>query len=100
MWSYSKLFKALLLKAQDYGIKVLKVIEYNTSRVCAFHNVEVERKPQGIITCKMGHKLHSDLNGAINIMKKAIGKMVKEVKKPLSFFVDHNRVAPIKESNT
>ncbi len=96
MWSYRKLIEAIELKAQEYGIKVFIVIEYNTSRYCAYHNVEVKRQPRGVVHCPMGHKLHSDLNGALNIMRRAIGKIPLVIKKPLSFIVEHNRVAPVK----
>ena len=96
MWSYRKLMEAIELKAQEYGIRVFEVVEYNTSRYCAYHNIEVKRQPRGVIHCPKGHKLHSDLNGALNIMKKATGKIPLVIKKPLSFTVDHNRVAPTK----
>ncbi|MFP3295844.1 MAG: transposase, partial [Caldisphaera sp.] len=49
MWSYRKLINTIELKAQEYGIKVYEVIEYNTSRYCAYHNVEVKRNPRGVI---------------------------------------------------
>lgn len=88
------------LKAQEYGMKVYEVVEYNTSRYCAYHDVEVSRKPRGVVSCPKGHKLHSDLNGALNILKKAIGTVVSAVRKPLSFLVLHNGVAPIKGCNT
>jgi len=96
MWSYRKLMEAIELKAQEYGIKVFIVIEYNTSKYCAYHNVEVKRQPRGVVHCPKGHKLHSDLNGALNIMKRAIGQIPPVIKKPLSFIVEHNKVAPIK----
>ena len=96
LWSYRKLMETIELKAQEYGIKVFEVVEYNTSRVCAYHNVEVKRFPRGVVHCPKGHKLHSDLNGALNIMKKAVGSIPLVIKKPLSFIVDHNRVAPVK----
>jgi putative transposase len=96
MWSYSKLMEAIELKAQEYGIRVFEVVEYNTSRVCAYHNVEVKRQPRGVASCPFGHKLHSDLNGALNIMRRAIGKIPLVIKKPLSFIVNHNKVAPTK----
>ncbi|MFP3283655.1 MAG: transposase, partial [Nitrososphaeria archaeon] len=51
---------------------------------------------RGVVSCPLGHKLHSDLNGALNILKKAINVMVSTVKRPLSFIVDHNGVAPVK----
>jgi len=96
MWSYRKLMEAIELKAQEYGIKVYEVVEYNTSKYCAYHNVEVKRQPRGVAHCPKGHKLHSDLNGALNIMKKATGKTPTVIKKPPSFIVNHNKVAPVK----
>jgi len=88
------------LKAQEYGIKVFEVVKYKTSRVCAYHNVEVKRQPRGVVHCPKGHKLHSDLNGALNIMKKATGKIPITIKKPQSFIVGHNQVAPTKREVT
>jgi len=99
MWSYRELMDIIELKAQEYGMKTFEVVEYNTSRYCAYHQVEVERRPRGVVSCPKGHKLHSDLNGALNILKKAINVMVSTVKRPLSFVVDHNGVAPIKGCN-
>jgi len=99
MWSYRKLMDAIELKAQEYGMNVFEVVEYNTSRYCAYHGVEVERRPRGVVSCPLGHKLHSDLNGALNILKKAINVIVSTVKRPLSFIVDHNGVAPVKGCN-
>jgi len=99
MWSYRKLMDAIELKAQEYGMKVFEVVEYNTSKYCAYHGFEVSRNPRGVVSCPKGHKLHSDLNGALNILKKAVNVMVSTVKRPLSFIVDHNRVAPVKGCN-
>jgi len=96
LWSYRKLMEVIELKAQEYGIRVFEVIEYNTSKYCAYHGVEVTRDPRGVVNCPKGHKLHSDLNGALNILKKATGITISAIKKPLSFIVDHNRVAPVK----
>ncbi len=99
VWSYRKLIEAIELKAQEYGMKVYEVVEYNTSRLCAYHDVEVKRQPRGVVSCPFNHKLHSDLNGALNILRKAKGKVSNNLKKPLSFIVDHNRIAPTKGSN-
>jgi len=96
MWSYRKLANAIELEAQEYGMKVYEVVEYNTSKYCAYHDVEVKRRPRGVVICPKGHKLHSDLNGALNILKKDAGITISTVKKPLSFIVGHNGVAPIK----
>jgi putative transposase len=100
LWSYRKLINAIELKAQEYGMKVYEVVEYNTSRYCAYHDVEVKRYPRGVVSCPKGHKLHSDLNGALNILKRATGTVVSTVEKPLSFLVLHNGVAPVKGCNT
>jgi putative transposase len=100
MWTYRKLMEAIELKAQEYGIKVYEVVEYNTSRYCAYHGVEVKRQPRGVVSCPKGHKLHSDLNGALNIMKRVVGQIPPVIKKPLSFIVGHNRVAPIQRGVT
>jgi len=96
LWSYRELMNIIELKAQEYGIRVFEVIEYNTSKYCAYHGVEVTRDPRGVVNCPLGHKLHSDLNGALNILKKATGIVISAIKRPLSFIVDHNRVAPVK----
>jgi len=96
LWSYRELMNIIELKAQEYGIRVFEVIEYNTSRICAYHGVEVVRGPRGVVNCPKGHRLHSDLNGALNILKKATGITISAIKRPLSFIVDHNRVAPVK----
>ncbi|MFP3297628.1 MAG: transposase [Thermocladium sp.] len=96
LWSYRELMNIIELKAQEYGMRVFEVIEYNTSKYCAYHGVQVERGPRGVVNCPKGHKLHSDLNGALNILKKATGITISAIKKPLSFIVDHNRVAPVK----
>ena len=99
VWSYRKLMDAIELKAQEYGVKVYEVVEHNTSKLCAHHDTEVKRQPRGVVSCPLGHKLHSDLNGSLNVMKK-VKKVVNAVKKPLSFIVDHNGVAPVKGCNT
>ena len=87
VWSYRKLIRAIELKAQEYGMKVYEVVEYGTSRTCAYHDVEIKRNPRGVAHCPFGHTLHSDLNGALNIRKKALNKMVTAVKNlfPLSW---------------
>jgi len=96
LWSYRELMDAIELKAQERGMKAFEVVEYNTSKCCAYHGVEVARNPRGVISCPKGHKLHSDLNGALNILKKAVNATVSTVNSRLSFIVDHNTGAPLK----
>jgi putative transposase len=96
MWRYRELMDAIELKAQEYGIRVYEVLEYSTSNHCAVHNVKVARGPRGVVTCPLGHRLHSDLNGALNILRRGAGSMPATLKGPLSFLVDHGGVAPAK----
>ncbi len=96
MWRYRELMDAIELKAQEYGIRVYEVVEYSTSNHCAVHGTKVARGPRGVVTCPLGHKLHSDLNGALNILRRGAGSIPAAVGRPLSFLVDHNGVAPVK----
>ncbi|MFP3309080.1 MAG: transposase [Nitrososphaeria archaeon] len=96
MWRYRELMDAIELKAQEYGIRVYEVLEYNTSNHCAVHGTKVARGPRGVVTCPLGHRLHSDLNGALNILRRGAGSMPATLKGPLSFLVDHGGVAPVK----
>ncbi|TRM87307.1 transposase, partial [Sulfolobus sp. A20-N-G8] len=52
------------------------------------------RRPRGVIN--LSHKLHSDVNGALNIWSK---ESRKRVEKAISFFISSNGVTPIKGSN-
>jgi len=96
MWRYRELMRAIELKAQEYGIRVYEVVEYNTSNHCAVHGAKVTRGPRGVVTCPLGHRLHSDLNGALNILKRGVGAISATLRGPLSFFVDHGGVASAK----
>jgi putative transposase len=96
LWTYRKLMDVIELKAQEYGIRVYEVEEHNTSNHCAVHGTKVARGPRGVVTCPLGHRLHSDLNGALNILRRGAGSIPAIVNKPLSFLVDHCGVAPVK----
>jgi hypothetical protein len=87
------------LKAQEYGIRVYEVLEYSTSNHCAIHGTKVARDPRGVVTCPLGHKLHSDLNGALNILRRGAGSMPATLEMPLSFLVGHSGVAPSRGRN-
>jgi len=96
MWRYRELMDAIELKAQEYGIRVYEVLEYSTSTHCAIHGMKVTRGPRGVVTCPLGHKLHSDLNGALNILRRGAVAIPATLGRPLSFLVDHSGVAPAK----
>jgi putative transposase len=61
---------ALANKFYEHGVKTYLVIEHNTSRLYAYHGVKVDRNPKG---CR---KLHSDVSGALNIVKLGVKKIV------------------------
>ncbi|MCI2415162.1 MAG: zinc ribbon domain-containing protein [Candidatus Aramenus sp.] len=67
---------ALANKLHEHGVKTYLVVEYNTSRFCAYHNANVTRRPRGVVNCPLGHKLHSDVSGALNIVKLGVKKIV------------------------
>jgi len=66
-WNYGLIILQLQNKLSRYGIKLVKVKEYYTSKkcpVCGKHN-----KPNGRnYECRCGYKIHRDVNGAINIL--------------------------------
>ncbi len=96
IWRYRELMDAIELKAQEYGIHVYEVVEHNTSNHCVVHGTKVARGPRGVVTCPLGHRLHSDLDGALNILRLGAGAIPATLRGPLSFLVDHSGVAPAK----
>jgi putative transposase len=68
MWGQRRQLQRLAITFENAGIPVFAVSEDGTSRECAYHNVEVQRKPRGLVRCPHGHTLHSDVNAALNIM--------------------------------
>ena len=49
-WSYRKPMGAVELKAQECGVRAFEVVEYNTSKYCAFHGGEVGREPGDVVS--------------------------------------------------
>ena len=83
-WPYWQTIKEIARAAENYGIAVYLVPEESTSRVCARHGCEVQREPRGLVLCPYGHVMHADLNAAMNILKRAGGRVPERVK-TLSF---------------
>ena len=80
MWSYRVLKQRLATTLENHGIAVFEIPEDNTSRVCARHGCEVVRKPRGLVWCPFGHTMHSDVNAAMNILKRGSGRVPQRVK--------------------
>jgi putative transposase len=96
MWSYRKLEMRLAVTAENYGIPAFEIPEDNTSKKCARHGCEVVRKPRGLVRCPYGHAMHSDVNAAMNILKRGGGKVPMRVK-VLSFIPTASKVIAVKE---
>ncbi|MGC9178406.1 MAG: zinc ribbon domain-containing protein, partial [Conexivisphaera sp.] len=94
--AYRELMETIEAKAREYGIAVYEVYERGTSSHCAYQGAEVSRHPRGVVKCPVGHKLYSDLNGALNMLRRGSGVLVqgKGNLRPLSFIVDHSGVVP------
>jgi len=66
-WNYGFLIKELMNKLTRYGIELIKVKEYYTSKKCPICGQL--NKPEGRnYTCDCGYVMHRDINGAINIL--------------------------------
>jgi putative transposase len=79
-WPYWQTIEEIARAAENYGIAVYLVPEENTSKVCARHGCEVVREPRGLVRCPYGHVMHADLNAALNILKRAGGRVPERVK--------------------
>jgi putative transposase len=66
-WCYGELMKQLRNKLSRYGIELIKVPEYYTSKKCP--RCLILNSPKGRnYECACGYKQHRDINGAINIL--------------------------------
>jgi len=70
------------------------------ARKCAYHNVEVVRKPRGLIHCPHEHSLHADVNSGLNIMLRGLKALGIKAELPrrikvLSFLATPGGVKPI-----
>jgi len=96
MWSYRRLKQRLATTLENHGIPAFEIPEDGTSKKCARHGCEVQRGPRGLVRCPHGHVMHSDLNAAMNILKRGGGKVPMRVK-VLSFIPAASKVIPVNE---
>lgn len=66
-WSYGQIILQLENKLTRYGIKMIKIKEYYTSKKCPKCNTLNEIKNRKY-QCNCGYKQHRDIVGAINIL--------------------------------
>ncbi|WP_456487268.1 RNA-guided endonuclease InsQ/TnpB family protein, partial [Candidatus Alkanophaga liquidiphilum] len=75
---FYKLKEYIKYKALERGIAVIEVSEFNTSKQCSrCGSMNTKRPSQGIFICEdCGYQINGDVNGAKNIMKRAVGYML------------------------
>ena len=100
MWGQRRLMLRLATTLENAGIPAFAVSEDGTSRECAYHKVEVQRSPRGLVACPHGHTMHSDVNAAMNIMLRGLAALGIEARLPStihvkSFLPTPSRVKPI-----
>ena len=98
VWSYRKQKMRLATTLENHGIAAFEIPEDNTSKTCARHGCEVERGPRGLVRCPHGHVMHSDVNAAMNILKRGGGKVPMRVR-VLSFVPTASGVIAVKSSS-
>ena len=74
---YYRLSKFIEYKAAWEGIAVIKVNESNTSKLCSRCGSQGLRRNGKFICPNCGIELNADYNGALNILKRALGYMSK-----------------------
>jgi putative transposase len=101
MWGQRKLLLRLATTLENAGIPAFAVSEDGTSKTCAYHNVEVQRGPRGLVHCPHGHTLHADVNGGLGIMLRGLEALGIKAELPkrikvLSFLATPGGVKPTK----
>ncbi|GBC74528.1 hypothetical protein HRbin05_00570 [archaeon HR05] len=67
-WSFNYILRRFKDKAEEYGIKVEEVSEYNTSSICPFCKSNGIRKHRGLFYCPTCNKaMNADVVGVLNI---------------------------------
>jgi len=94
MWSYRRLERRIAVAAENHGIPAFEIPEDGTSKKCARHECEVVRGPRGLVRCPHGHVMHSDLNAAMNILKRGGGRVPTRVR-VLSFIPTASKVIAV-----
>lgn len=83
---FNKLISQLKYKAGEYNINVVEVEESYTSKCSALDNEDISKhdeycgkrsgKHNKTFTTKTGRVIHADINGSLNIMRRAIKKNI------------------------
>ena len=71
-WLRKQILEILSYKLEEAGIGLTPIPEAYTSKICFNCGLEVKRPKQHFVICPKCGKLHSDTNGAINILKRGL----------------------------
>jgi putative transposase len=71
-WIRKQILEILSYKLEEAGIGLTPIPEAYTSKTCFNCGLEVKRPKQHFVICPKCGNLHSDTNGAINILKKGL----------------------------
>ncbi len=71
-WLRKQILDILSCKLEETGIGLIPIPEAYTSKSCFNCDLEVKRPKQRFVVCQKCGKLHSDTNGAINILKRGL----------------------------
>jgi len=71
-WIRKQFLNILKYKLEEVGIGLTPIPEVYTSKTCFNCSLEVKRPKQHFVICSNCGKLHSDTNGAINILKRGL----------------------------
>ncbi|MBI2670906.1 IS200/IS605 family element transposase accessory protein TnpB, partial [Candidatus Woesearchaeota archaeon] len=94
---YHKLSKFIEYKAAINGIKVIKLKEYNTSKICSKCNKEGKRINQGLFKCNnCNYSINADYNASRNILKMSLDYMSKDRATGLSPKIAQEAISTIK----
>jgi putative transposase len=97
IWWYRKIVLCIVDVFREYGIEVVVVPEYYTSKECSICGEihENGRIHRGLYVCRRnGRKVNADVNSALNIARRQ-GYKVKITRKIESYLVTHNGVRPL-----
>ncbi len=77
--SYYKLTQFITYKANQNGIKVVKIKEYNSSKICSKCGNLGTRKHQGLFKCEnCNYEVNADFNASRNILKMSLDYMFND----------------------
>jgi putative transposase len=67
-WTFRTILDILSRACERAGIRVHEAPERGTSSHCALCGMPAVRPARSRVVCQIGHELHADVNGALNLL--------------------------------